>query len=99
VHVHGQEVGWGVIVQEPYDTTIGEPVARLREGLAWIGAGAAATVFVVLSGMWFLALRMLHESTPLRRPTVPGQLSERSATAATPTGTAQAPAERASHPQ
>jgi hypothetical protein len=98
VLVRDHDVGLGVIVQEPYDETIGAPLATLRGGLAWIGLGALAAVLAVLLGMWALALRMLHASTPLRRPTVPGQVSERSATATTPTGTAHAPAEQRRKP-
>lgn len=87
VRVGDREVGWGVIVQEAYDTKIGLPIERLRGGLIKIGLAAAGMVVLVLSGVWILAYRFLHASTPLKRPTVPGQPSESSATATTPTGT------------
>jgi hypothetical protein len=90
IHVRGQDLGWGVIVQEPYDTAIGSAMAKLRDGSTTYGLAAGAMVVVVLSGMWWLAFRMLHASTPLRRLGLPGQPSERSATAFASTGTAQA---------
>jgi hypothetical protein len=90
IHVRGQDLGWGVIVQEPYDTAIGSAMAKLRDGSTVYGLAAGAMVVVVLSGMWWLAFRMLHASTPLRRPGLPGQPSERSVTALASTGTAQA---------
>jgi hypothetical protein len=88
VHVAGQDVGWGVIVQESYDATIGSALADLRRGLIRSGAAAVAMIVLVLLAMWGLALRLLHGATPLRRSLIPGQPSERSATATTPTGTA-----------
>jgi hypothetical protein len=88
VRVAGQDVGWGVIVQESYDTTIGSALADLRNGFIRSGAAAVAMIVLVLLAMWGLAFRLLHGSTPLRRSLVPGQPSERSATATTPTGTA-----------
>jgi hypothetical protein len=88
VYVAGRDVGWGVIVQESYDATIGSALVDLRRGLIRSGAAAVAMIVLVLLAMWGLALRLLHGATPLRRSLVPGQPSERSATATTPTGTA-----------
>jgi hypothetical protein len=87
VPLRGKDAGWAVIVQESYDTAIGSTLAGLRSSLVDYGLVAVAMVLVVLSVMWGLAFRLLHESTPLRRSHVPGQLTERSATAASPTGT------------
>jgi hypothetical protein len=91
VRARGQDVGWGVIVQEPYDIAIGSALADLRTQLILYGLAAVAMIVLVLLAMWGLAFRLLHGSTPLRRSFAIGQVSERSATAATPTGTAQAP--------
>jgi hypothetical protein len=89
VRVAGQDVGWGVIVQESYDTAIGSALEGLRAGLLRWGLVAVAMIVFVLLGMWGLAFRLLHAATPLRRSPSTGQPSERSATATTPTGMSQ----------
>jgi len=95
VTVRGKDMGWAVIVQESYDTAIGSTLAGLRSALVGYGLAAVAMVVLVLAAVWGLAFRLLHESTPLRRSTMPGQPTERSATAASPTGTNVAMAGRA----
>jgi len=86
VKVRGAEVGWGVIVQKSYETAIGSPLADLRAGLIKRGLAAAVMVLLVLAGMWMLAFRLLHESSPLRRLALPAQLTERSSATVLPTG-------------
>lgn len=87
VGVRGKDVGWAVIVQESYDTAIGTTLAGLRSDLIGHGLAAVGMVVLVLAAVWGLTFRLLHESTPLRRSGTPGQPTERSATAASPTGT------------
>ncbi len=91
IRVSGQDVGWAVIVQESYDTTIGAALAALRNELLRAGAVAVGMIVVVLLGMWGLALRMLHGATPLRRWLTPSSVPDRSASATTPTSAAQSP--------
>jgi len=98
VRVRGQDVGWGVIVQQSYERAIGSALPGLRAGLIRYGLAAVGMIVVVLLAMWGLAFRLLRVATPLRRSLAPAQASERSATATSPTGTAQARAVRRALP-
>jgi len=77
VELRQQDVGWGVIVQESYETAIGSTLARLRSSLIGYGLAALAMIVLVLFGLWGLTFRLLGESAPLPGRGSPGGSTER----------------------
>jgi hypothetical protein len=66
VVMHGQDVGWIVIVQDAYDRAISAPLANLKSELVRYGAATAAMMGFLLAGLWTLSFRMLNQATPKR---------------------------------
>jgi hypothetical protein len=87
VRVDTRETRWLVVVQEPYETAIGDTLAKLWRGaLGYAGAAIASMVLVVV-GLWAFAIRLLNES-PAGRLAVQGGSpgTERPSSSATPGG-------------
>lgn len=60
----GRPTGWLVIVQESYETAIGQTLRELRQQLVGYALAAGAGVILVVVGLWSFALRMFRESAP-----------------------------------
>jgi eukaryotic-like serine/threonine-protein kinase len=58
VVVRGQDTGWIVIVQEAYDTAIGDTLNTLTRGLIHSGLIALGLIALVMAGLWGMAKRM-----------------------------------------
>ncbi len=58
VRVRGRDTGWIVIVQEAYDTAIGDTLGRLKQGLVTSGLIALGLIALVMAGMWGMAKRL-----------------------------------------
>jgi len=55
VRLRGRDTGWAVIVQEAYDTAIGDVLNELKRGLIRSGLIALALIALVMSGLWWMA--------------------------------------------
>ena len=77
VSVSGADAGWGVIVQESYETAIGQALGNLRSKLLGYGLAALAMVVLVLVSLWGLAFRLLGETGLLRGTGLPNSATER----------------------
>jgi hypothetical protein len=86
VELRQGDVGWGVIVQESYETAIGSTLARLRSSLVGYGLAALAMVVLLLFGLWGLTFRLLGESAPFPGRGSPGGTTERGAAPSTARG-------------
>ena len=86
VSIRQSDAGWGVIVQESYETAIGSTLRQLRSKLIGYGLAALAMVVLVLVSLWSLASRLLVETGPLRAAGSPGPATERSGPPLTPRG-------------
>ena len=64
VRLAGQPTGWLILVQESYDTTIGQTLQELRQQLVGYALAATVGVILVIVGLWSLALRMFREWAP-----------------------------------
>jgi hypothetical protein len=64
VEVRKRPVGWVIIVQEAYQSAIGQTLDSLRKRLVLFGLAALAMVLVVVVGLWGFAMRLLNESAP-----------------------------------
>ena len=58
VVVRGHDTGWIVIVQEAYDTAIGDTLAGLKHGLVTSGMIALGLIALVMAGLWGMAKRL-----------------------------------------
>ena len=58
VRVRDKDTGWIVIVQEAYDTAIGETLEKLSGGLIRSGVIALALIALVMAGLWGMAKRL-----------------------------------------
>ncbi len=58
VAVRGRDSGWIVIVQEAYDTAIGDTLAGLKHGLVTAGVIALGVIALVMAGLWGMAKRL-----------------------------------------
>ena len=58
VRVRGRDTGWIVIVQEAYDTAIGDTLAKLKHGLVTSGLIALGVIALVMAGLWGMAKRL-----------------------------------------
>ena len=58
VRVRGRDIGWVVIVQEAYDTAIGDTLAKLKHGLVASGMIALGLIALVMAGLWGMAKRL-----------------------------------------
>ena len=58
VRVRGEKTGWMVIVQEAYNTAIGETLEKLTGGLIRSGLIALGLIALVMAGLWGMAKRM-----------------------------------------
>ena len=57
VRVRGEPTGWYVIVQESYDTAIGETLGQLRGSLLSSGLFALAVIALVVTTLWAFVVR------------------------------------------
>ncbi|MDW8037901.1 MAG: serine/threonine protein kinase [Thermoguttaceae bacterium] len=64
VQLAGQPTGWLIIVQQSYETAIGQALRELRQQLVGYALAAAAGVILVVVSLWTFALRMFRESAP-----------------------------------
>jgi hypothetical protein len=55
-----------MLVQDPYDSAIGQPLAELRERLLLSGSAAFAIVGLVIAGMWWFVWRMSQTQVRLQ---------------------------------
>ncbi len=62
VEVGGRSTGWLVIVQESYDGAIGRTMAELRYDLYRWGIAAAASMVLVVVGLWAFAFRLSKDA-------------------------------------
>ena len=58
VSVRGHDTGWIVIVQEAYDTAIGDTLGKLKHGLVNSGLIALGLIALVMAGLWGMAKRL-----------------------------------------
>jgi eukaryotic-like serine/threonine-protein kinase len=58
VRVRSRDTGWIVIVQEAYDTAIGDTMAKLTDGLIHSGLIALGLIALVMAGLWWMAKRL-----------------------------------------
>lgn len=58
VQVRGRDTGWIVIVQEAYDTAIGNTLASLKHGLVTAGVIALAVIALIMAALWGMAKRL-----------------------------------------
>lgn len=58
VRVGDKDTGWIVIVQEAYDSAIGETLDNLTRGLVRSGAIALGLIALVMAGLWGMAKRL-----------------------------------------
>jgi hypothetical protein len=58
VSVRGRDTGWIVIVQEAYDTAIGDTLGKLKLGLVNSGLIALGLIALVMAGLWGMAKRL-----------------------------------------
>ncbi len=58
VRVRGHDTGWIVIVQEAYDTAIGDTLDKLKHGLVTAGLIALGLIALVMAGLWGMAKRL-----------------------------------------
>ncbi len=84
VKLADQPTGWLLIVQESYETAIGQALRELRQQLVGYALAAAAGVILVVGGLWSLALRMFRESAPAT-VWLGGRMASGSEIGATPT--------------
>ncbi|MFH1266091.1 MAG: hypothetical protein ABIK89_10215, partial [Planctomycetota bacterium] len=87
VLVRGQETGWWVIVQEPYDKfdgTIGWTLDKLKGTLILYGVTALGMVLLVVLGLWGFSIRLLREANPGRLSLPTGDPTERTSPSVTP---------------
>jgi len=87
VLVRGQETGWWVIVQEPYDKfdgTIGWTLDKLKGTLILYGLTALGMVLLVVLGLWGFSIRLLREASPGRLSLPVGDPTERTSPSVTP---------------
>ncbi len=87
VQVGGQDSGWLVIVQESYDGAIGSTMHRLRGGLLRYAAAAAASMALVVIGLWAFARRLSRESRIGALPGGGTLTTERPGSSMTPSAT------------
>jgi hypothetical protein len=60
VVVRGDDLGWRVIVQQEYETALGETIAGLESGLFRNGLVAIAVIATVITGLWAVVIRILR---------------------------------------
>ncbi|MGQ9576726.1 MAG: protein kinase domain-containing protein [Thermoguttaceae bacterium] len=84
VSVRDGDQGWGVIVQEAYQSAIGQTLAELRSKLIGYGLAAVAMVVLVLVSLWSLAFRLLSEAAPWKAGALVGGATERPRPAPSP---------------
>jgi len=58
VSVRGHNTGWIVIVQEAYDTAIGDTLGKLTRGLVNSGLIALGLIALVMAGLWGMAKKL-----------------------------------------
>ena len=67
VVVRGDDLGWRVIVQQQYETALGETIAGLEHGLFRNGLVAIAVIATVITGLWAVVIRILRGPTTSSR--------------------------------
>lgn len=58
VRVRDQDIGWIVIVQQAYDSAIGDTLEKLTGGLVHSGLIALGLIALVMAGLWGMAKRL-----------------------------------------
>jgi len=58
--IGGKESGLEVIVQEPYDQTIGQPLAQMRRGMILLGLITLGLSAAVIVPLWGIILRLVR---------------------------------------
>jgi eukaryotic-like serine/threonine-protein kinase len=73
IEVQGRETGWYMLVQDSYDSAIGQPLAELRDSLLISGAAAFAMIGLVIAGMWWFVWRMSQAQVRLQPAVAKGR--------------------------
>ena len=60
VKVRGNDTGLSVIVQESYDTIIGQPLSQMRQGLILLSVISFGLSAAVIVPLWGIILRLVR---------------------------------------